>query len=204
MSSVVQNLPSSDQSEPPVSSSERKLPPNLQLGSDTLTGEIEVQIAQPEGKEGLFGSFLSRLSKAPIEDEVENKPDKRRDRRTIDKKADAGAKALQPLVSVGVAIAWTLAVGETLAPNNDEVDEEATPLSRLIARHIPIPDHLSDDFFDISAFAGAVSAHYMRIRPALKHLKEIREAEQSGTVSAEVADGDGRPRSALGQQVRGD
>jgi hypothetical protein len=202
-------LPGVQTSEPDLplerlpAESQRELPPNLNLGGSTQLSDVDVTVASPEHKtEGLFGGILSRVM-SPRTATAEEKP-----RRGVKKERGArvdvkGEKALRPILSVIIILAFTAAIGETLAPNDEEAEGMAAPLARIIARHLPVPEELSDDFYDLMEFGGALTGYYMRVRPALKHVKQIKEAERAEHAAAaagELAGGNGR-RSPLGSQL---
>ncbi len=76
---------------------------------------------------------------------------------------DAARILLTPLLIFAVG----QSLGEVCVPTKDEADAFVDPMARIVARHVPIPEHLSADIIDLLAMSAAIVLWYSRVHPDL-------------------------------------
>lgn len=147
-----------------------EIPSNLNLGEYRSLETPD--IGKPTTKEStagqVAGSLLGRIKEAVASDgDAEEKgEDPRRPaskkqvtKDDVDDFQDLARMVLSPLLIMAVGTS----LGEVCEPTPEEANQFVDPLARIIARHVPIPDHMSADLVDILAMASVGIMWYMRV-----------------------------------------
>lgn len=156
--------PISEISEPlpeiePVANSE--IPSNLDLGDgyhslDAPTIEappIEDRTTTDIG--GLIGRIKDKVDTRNGTPRVKVKVTKAKQKEFM----ELSRMVLSPLLILAVS----KNLGDICKPTKEETDDFVEPAARMIARHVPIPDHMSADLIDMLSMGGVAVVWYTRV-----------------------------------------
>ena len=153
---------------------DNELPPNLIVDEKTAASRsyADLEIEAPDIED-------STISVASLADRIrdrlslpgsgkEDKPKaKRKVKRITKREQDDLMEASRTLLSPLLIIAISLPLGEVCAPTEEEADSFVEPMARIIARHVPIPTHLSADLIDLLSMSAVMVIWYRRIKDDL-------------------------------------
>jgi hypothetical protein len=145
-------------------------PPNLKTYGDyRSSGEPKVSAPpKPERDTGsLLGQIKSKVGDALGSDDKEKDKSKSDGppKKKLNKKEQRDFQDMaQMILSPFLIIAVGQTLGEVCAPTPEEANQFVEPLSRIIARHVPMPEHVSADLIDIMSMASVVIVWYGRVR----------------------------------------
>ena len=133
--------------------------------------DLEIDAPEVEDRTISVGTLADRirdrlnLPGSKEEDKPKAKPrkPKRITKREQEDLMDAARTLLSPLLIIAVS----LPLGEVCAPNEEEADAFVEPMARIIARHVPIPDHLSADLIDLLSMSAVGVIWYRRVKDDL-------------------------------------
>jgi len=156
--------PTSEISEPPpeiepVADSE--IPSNLDLGDGYRSLEAPTIEAPPieDRATGDIGGLLGR-----IKDKVGGREGEPRVKVKVTKAKQKEFMELSRMIlSPLLILAVTKNLGEICKPTKEEADDFIEPAARMIARHVPIPDHMSADLIDMLSMGGVAIIWYTRV-----------------------------------------
>lgn len=143
----------------PVATSE--IPSNLDLGDgyhslDAPTIEappVEDRATADIG--GLLGRIKDKVGGREGEPRVKVKVTKAKQKEFM----ELSRMVLSPLLILAVS----KNLGEIVKPTKEEADDFVEPAARMIARHVPIPDHMSADLMDMLSMGGVAIVWYTRV-----------------------------------------
>ncbi|KKN42660.1 hypothetical protein LCGC14_0711120 [marine sediment metagenome] len=155
--------------------SENDLPPNLKVGKKTAASRssVDLEIDAPEVEDRtisvgtLADRIRGRLNLPGGKDEDKPKARPRKPKRMTKREQNDLMEASRTLLSPLLIIAISIPLGEVCAPNEEEADAFVEPAARIIARHVPIPDHLSADLIDLLSMSAVAVIWYRRIKDDL-------------------------------------
>jgi len=143
----------------PVANSE--IPSNLDLG-DGFRSLDEPTIEAPPIEDRAtigIGGILER-----VKDKVEGRESKPRVKVKVTKaKQKEFMELARVMLSPLLILAVTKNLGELCKPLKEEADDFVEPAARMIARHVPIPDHMSADLIDMLSMGGVAVVWYTRV-----------------------------------------
>lgn len=106
-----------------------------------------------------IGGLLGR-----IKDKVGASDDKPRVRVKVTKAKQKEFMELSRMVlSPLLILAVSKNLGDICKPTKEEADDFVEPAARMIARHVPIPDHMSADLIDMLSMGGVAVVWYTRV-----------------------------------------
>jgi len=151
------------------------LPPNLLVDKKSPASpsyaELDIEAPTAEDATVSLGSMAerirARLNLPGADKSAEGKPKPKKKLRTTKREQADLMDAARTLLSPMLIVAVSIPLGEACAPTEDEADSFVEPMARIIARHVPIPDHLSADLVDLLSMSAVGVIWYRRVKDDL-------------------------------------
>lgn len=153
---------------------ENALPPNLIVNGSAAeyrssSDDLDIEAPLIDDRAVSFASIADRVKarlQLPGSREEEVKPKRKRKRATKREQQEL-MEAARTILSPFLCFVVAHNLGEECAPTDEEADAFVEPFARIVARHVPIPEHLSPDLMDLFSMSAVAVIWYRRVQDNL-------------------------------------
>jgi len=193
------SVPLPEQEKLPVMEETTTIPPNLDLGEGYLLSDEPV-IEAPPVEDRATGGIDNLLDRIKSKVDIGAKEPREKVKVTKKKQSefmDLSRMVLSPLLILAVS----KYLGDVCKPLPEEADEFIDYASRMITRHVPIPDHMSADLIDMLGMASVGVVWYTRVSGNLPWDSDSGNDDKPPERKPSPSD-DGREREGLTEEER--